>query len=128
MMNYLILNRWNISIFLFLWPSMSLLNSCGSYQYQEFVSVAPSNQIPQGTKYIIVTENLDSVKNAFKNKGIMIKSMEGGFETEELLLDEGTRAMYKIHEFDQQNQGFANPVPALLQVGAQNHVFHRCPR
>jgi hypothetical protein len=32
----------------------------------------------------------------------MLKSMEGGFETEEILLDEGIRAMYKAHEFNNQ--------------------------
>jgi hypothetical protein len=80
--------------------TLIFLYSCTTYK--EFVSVQPKNNIPNGTQYIILSENIETMKQAFKNKGIMIKSMEGGFETEELLLDEGTRAMYKIHEFDNQ--------------------------
>ncbi|MEK0337107.1 MAG: hypothetical protein QQN41_06700 [Nitrosopumilus sp.] len=76
------------------------ISSCTTYK--EFVSVQARNNIPDGTQDIILTENIETVKEAFKNKGIMIKSMEGGFETEEILLDEGTRAMYKAHEFDDQ--------------------------
>jgi len=75
-------------------------SSCTTYK--EFVSVQYRNNIPDGTQDIILTDNIDKVKEAFKNKGIMLKSMEGGFETEEILLDEGTRAMYKAHEFDNQ--------------------------
>ena len=71
-----------------------LITSCTSYR--EFVSVQTRNNIPDGTQSIILTdENIETVKEAFKSKGIMIKSLEGGFETEEILLDEGTRAMYK---------------------------------
>ena len=76
------------------------LSSCMTYKV--FIPVQANNNIPDGTQEIILTENIDTVKQAFKNKGIMLKSMEGGFETEELLLDEGTRAMYKVHEFDDQ--------------------------
>jgi hypothetical protein len=80
--------------------ALVFISSCASYK--EFVSIQTKNNIPDGTQSIILTENIDTVKQAFKNKGIMIKSMEGGFETEELLLDEGTRAMYKVHEYDSQ--------------------------
>jgi len=80
--------------------TLLFIHSCTTYK--EFVTIQPKNNIPNGTQYIILNENLETVKQAFKNKGIMIKSMEGGFETEEILLDEGTRAMYKAHEFDEQ--------------------------
>jgi hypothetical protein len=77
-----------------------LISSCTTYR--EFITVQAKNNIPDGTQDIILSENIETVKEAFKNKGIMLKTMEGGFETEELLLDEGTRAMYKVHEFDDQ--------------------------
>jgi len=80
--------------------SFTLIFSCTTYK--EFVSVQSPAKIPDGTQDIILTESIETVKQAFKNKGIMIKSMEGGFETEEIMLDEGTRAMYKVHEFDDQ--------------------------
>jgi hypothetical protein len=77
-----------------------LVSSC--FPMKEFISVQNQNNIPNGTQDIILTESIETVKEAFKSKGIMLKSMEGGFETEELLIDEGTRAMYKAHEFDNQ--------------------------
>ena len=86
----------------FLFILIFLTNSCNPYK--EFISVIPRNNIPDGTQYIIVDVNLESVKEALKNSGIMIRSLEGGFETEELLLDEGTRAMYKVHDFDNQSR------------------------
>jgi len=86
-------------LILIIW-TLLFIHSCATYK--EFVTIQPKNNIPNGTQYIILNENLETVKQAFKNKGIMIKSMEGGFETEEILLDEGTRAMYKAHEFDEQ--------------------------
>ena len=76
------------------------VSSC--FPMKEFISVQNQNNIPNGTQDIILTESIETVKEAFKSKGIMLKSMEGGFETEELLIDEGTRAMYKVHEFDNQ--------------------------
>lgn len=75
-----------------------IFSSC--FPMKEFISVQDQYNIPNGTQDIILTASIETVKNAFKSKGIMLKSMEGGFETEELLIDEGTRAMYKVHEFD----------------------------
>lgn len=81
---------------------LSFLFMCSCSTYKSFVPVKAKADIPDGVQYIVLNETLDSVKNAFKNKGILIKSMEGGFETEEILLDEGTRAKYKAHAFDNQ--------------------------
>jgi len=77
-----------------------MLTSCAAYK--QYIYVQERNNIPEGTQSILLTENIETVKKAFTDKGIMVRSMEGGFETEEILLDEGTRAMYKIHEFDDQ--------------------------
>jgi hypothetical protein len=81
---------------------LTLLTIVSCTSYKEFVSVQNKNYIPNGTQAIILTSDIETVKQAFKNKGIMLSSMEGGFKTEELLLDEGTRAMYKAHTFDNQ--------------------------
>ncbi len=81
------------SIFLF-------FSSCISYQV--YIPVQSKSNIRDGTQAIVLSENLETVKKAFISSGILIKSMEGGFKTEEILIDEGTRAMYKVHEFDNQ--------------------------
>ena len=80
--------------------SCIMLSSCTTYK--ELVTVQNRTNIPDGTKDIILTEDLETVKAAFINSGIMVQSKEGGFETEEMLLDEGTRAKYKAHVFDNQ--------------------------
>ncbi|RLD55451.1 MAG: hypothetical protein DRJ01_16640 [Bacteroidetes bacterium] len=82
--------------------AMTLLTIVSCTSYKEFVSVQNKNNIPDGTQAIILTSDIETVKQAFKNKGIMLSSIEGGFKTEEILLDEGTRAMYKAHTFDNQ--------------------------
>ncbi len=78
----------------------AILASCTGYK--EFVQVQPRNYIPDGTMYLFVNADLETVQQAFNHAGIMTKSMDGGFETEGMLLDEGTRAMYKVHAFDDQ--------------------------
>jgi len=80
--------------------SLLMITSCVTYK--ELASVQNKNGIPQGTQAIIVTGDVGKVKEAFKNKGILLVSMEGGFKTDEILLDEGTRAMYKANDFDGQ--------------------------
>ena len=80
--------------------SLLFITSCVTYK--ELASVQNKTDIPQGTQAIIVTGDLEKVKEAFKNKGILLESMEGGFKTDGILLDEGTRAMYKANEFDNQ--------------------------
>jgi hypothetical protein len=76
------------------------LSSCTTYK--PLVNVTGRSDIPDNTQAIILSENIDKIKEAFKAKGIMIESLEGGFKTEEILLDEGTRAMYKVNQFDNQ--------------------------
>lgn len=73
-----------------------------SCSYKEYIYVQNQNNIPDGTRTIILMTDIETTKNAFKKQGIMLSSMDGGFKTEEILLDEGTRAMYKAHEFDGQ--------------------------
>lgn len=77
-----------------------MLTSCVTYK--ELVTVQNKNNIPQGTQAIIVTGELEKVKEAFQSKGILLISMDGGFKTDEVMLDEGTRAMFKANAFDNQ--------------------------
>ena len=70
--------------------------------YKTFIPVENRQDIPNGTQYIIVNADEEQVKQTFINKGIMVNTLEGGFETEELLIDEGTRAKYRVHIFDNQ--------------------------
>jgi len=82
--------------------AVAILTITSCVTYKPLTSVQNRNDIPKGTQAIIVTGEIKKVKEAFKNKGIMLQSLEGGFKTDEILLDEGTRAMYKANEFDNQ--------------------------
>lgn len=73
--------------------------SCTTYRV--FIPVADRNDIPDGTQYIITKSEIEQVKTIFNNNGLMTRSFDGGFETEAFLIDEGTRAMYKVHQFDE---------------------------
>lgn len=53
-----------------------------------------------GTRAIILPNSISEVSNVFNENGILTNSSDGGFETEEILLDNGTRAMYKVHSFE----------------------------
>jgi hypothetical protein len=74
------------------------LNSCTVYK--PYVSVQPQAEIPAGSTEVIFTGTLDQVKSAFAQNNIFVKSIEDnqGLETEETLLDKGTRAKYKIYD------------------------------
>jgi hypothetical protein len=76
----------------------AILISCTTYK--PLVNVSSRSDVPNNTQAIVINETIDKVKEAFKKNGLMIQSLEGGFKTEEILLDEGTRAMYKVNQFD----------------------------
>lgn len=79
--------------------SIFLFFSCMTYK--EYISVKPSNKIPDGTQSIIIPNtSIDNIKELFKDNQIMYKTFETGIETEIVLLDEGTKAQYKVYEFD----------------------------
>lgn len=78
--------------------SIFLFFSCMTYEY---ISVKPSNKIPDGTQSVIIPNaTLDVVKELFKDNQIMYKTFETGIESEIILLDDRTKAQYKVHEFD----------------------------
>jgi len=83
---------------------LALLFSEACTTYKEFIKVQPNSSIPESTQFVVVTSSMEDVKDMFRNNGILIKTMGGGFITDEILLDEGTRAMYKAVQFDGQVQ------------------------
>jgi hypothetical protein len=85
---------------LLLLATIFCLTSCTTLK--PLVNVSSRLDVPDNTQAIVLSETLDKVKEAFKSKGLMIQSLEGGFKTEEILLDEGTRALYKVNQFDDQ--------------------------
>jgi hypothetical protein len=75
-----------------------LLNSC--YSYQSFVTVEDSNAVPKGSKEIVCNANINIFLSELTKESILYTKFENGYETSEILLDEGTRAKYKILSVD----------------------------
>ena len=80
-----------------------LLVSCGlsSCTMQTFVTVVPRSDVPRGAKEFTVTATEDQVLSALRSEQIMFNKIEGGYRTEEILLDEGTKAVYAVHVYEQ---------------------------
>ncbi len=76
-----------------------LMTSC--FTYQSYINVKPQYNVPEGTNSIVLAYEINSIKAIFNKSGVMTTTFDGGFQTEEILIDEGTRAMYKVHEFDE---------------------------
>ena len=68
---------------------------------QSFVTVIPRNDVPKGAKEFTVTATEDQLLSAMRSEQIMFNKVEGGYRTEEILLDEGTKAVYAVHVFEQ---------------------------
>jgi hypothetical protein len=75
-----------------------LMVSCTTYQ--TFVQVTPQGGIPDGCTEITCQATLDDFKSVLKTNSIMFKTADSGLETDEIIIDEGTRAKYKVYEFD----------------------------
>lgn len=67
--------------------------------YTQFVQVHPRTDVPPGSKEIIVYAPLPELLAVLKEEGIMYNYKEGGVETEEIMIDEGTRARFSIYEY-----------------------------
>jgi hypothetical protein len=74
------------------------LNGC--IVYTPYVTIQPQDGIPAGSTEVTFNGTLDQVRAAFTQNNIFVKSIEDnqGLETEETLLDKGTRAKYKIYD------------------------------
>lgn len=79
--------------------AVMLMSGAGCTTYKPFIAVAPAT-IPYGSTEIIASGSIDDVKSVLQKNTIMFRESEGGLETEEILIDEGTRAMYKVYAYE----------------------------
>lgn len=79
--------------------SVVLFVSCATYK--QFITVTPPQApIPKGTTEFTFASNLDEVGRALSANQIMFQRNENGIMTEEFLIDQGTRAQYRLYEMD----------------------------
>lgn len=78
--------------------AFAILSSCTTYQ--NFVTVTDRTDIPEGSKEFIVNKSLSSLKDNLKTETIAYTAQEWGIETHEIMLDEGTRAVYNLYALD----------------------------
>jgi hypothetical protein len=74
------------------------LSSCTTYQ--SFVDVQARNDVPEGSKEILVQGSIETILQVLKAENILYTVNESGAQTEEIMLDEGTRARLNIYEFE----------------------------
>jgi hypothetical protein len=74
--------------------------SSGCYTYQNFVEVPPRTDIPNGTTEFFVATDIPSIQNSLRVNTIAYTENEVGIETQEIILDEGTRAKYSVYQID----------------------------
>ncbi len=79
-----------------------MLISCTTYE--EYVTVQYRRDIPDGIQHILIKADIDTAEQAFINEGFEVKRTDYGFKTKEILVGEGTRAMYKAHRYNEQVQ------------------------
>lgn len=75
-----------------------LLQACATYT--PYIQVNSLNGVPRGAKEMISKCNINALRETLKKQNIFIRNViEGqGFETDEILIDKGTRAMYKVYD------------------------------
>lgn len=73
------------------------LLSCMSYK--QYIEVPDYKAVPEGKKEIYVMTSLDKMKEVLQKNNIFYNEMPGnqGIITEVILIDEGTRAQYRIY-------------------------------
>jgi hypothetical protein len=67
--------------------------------YKSFVQVNVY-EVTKGSTEIVFQGTIDSMKAVFRKNGILYNVKENGLETEEILIDEGTRAKYQVIEYE----------------------------
>lgn len=68
--------------------------------YKPFIAVTPRTDIPVGSQEFIVQATMDEVKDTLRAASIGFTTNETGVDTEEVLLDEGTKAKYRLYPVD----------------------------
>lgn len=79
---------------------MPLLIACTTYQ--SYVNVDDLTFIPDGSKEIILKTTIDNLLNTLTDNTIHYYLSDNGAVTEEILIDDGTRAQYKLYFLDDQ--------------------------
>lgn len=72
----------------------------GCTTYKSFVTVTSRDDIPEGTKEFLVNKSLSELKAKLKAETIPYNTTEWGIATHEVMIDEGTRAVYNLYELD----------------------------
>ena len=95
----LVVNIILSSLSLLLLAIILLFSSCIP-TYKAFVTVQPLNNVPRGAMDFVVMASEDRVKDALQSNTIMFVVVDGGLQTEEILIDEATRARFNVYRVD----------------------------
>lgn len=79
-------------------PAIFLLASCTPYK--SFITVTPRTDIPDGSREFVVYAPLAAIKDSLKAQTIAYIPNEAGLNTEQILIDEGTKAEFRIYAVD----------------------------
>lgn len=77
-----------------------LLLIAGCSAYKSFITVNPRTDIPDGTKEFVVYAKLAAIKDSLKASTIGYIPNEAGLNTEQIMIDEGTKAEYRLYTID----------------------------
>lgn len=77
-----------------------LLFIMGCSTYKSFITVAPRADVPDGAKEFIVYAPMMAIKDSLKASMIGYIPNEAGLNTEQIMIDEGTKAEYRIYTID----------------------------
>lgn len=68
--------------------------------YKTYITVLPRMDVPSGSKEFVVYAPMDSLLNRLKAHSILYNFNESGVQTEEFLIDEGTRARINLYPME----------------------------
>lgn len=77
-----------------------LLLIAGCSAYKSFIAVTPRADIPDGTKEFLVYAPLAVIKDSLKAATIGYIPNDVGLNTEQIVIDEGTKAEFRIYTVD----------------------------
>jgi|GEM_PF-1600914 len=78
----------------------ALIGVSSCYTYQSFVTVKSRTDVPEGSTEYIISAPLDEIKDSLRANYIAFDLHDQAVITQEVLLDEGTRARYEIYSLD----------------------------
>jgi hypothetical protein len=75
---------------------MLVLSLTSCFTYKSYIAVENCGIVPQGSKEILFKGDINNFLSILSNENILYNKLENGYETSEILIDEGTRAKYRI--------------------------------